>query len=70
MFVLMVLIKNNYFVHFYFFIVLISSYSIIKNNNPDFNLDPNFSIHRITQSIILNYILFSLISYLSRTLYL
>jgi len=32
-FVLMVLIKNNYYVHFYFCIVLISSYSIIKNNS-------------------------------------
>ena len=38
MFVLMVLIKNNYFVHFYFLIVLISSYSIIKNNSVIFIL--------------------------------
>ena len=38
MFVLMVLIKNNYFVHFYFFIVLICLYSIIKNNSVIFIL--------------------------------
>jgi hypothetical protein len=38
MFVLMVLIKNNYFVHFYFFIELVSSYSIIKNKSVIFIL--------------------------------